>query len=129
MSTHHFDELKELDDGWIEEVVSGAVVQQGVDDRLKQVPFDDVAVVILVLQTDDPTHKTQGTLNRNKLSNIPECFHWCVCVHMGGGMVKSLVTEQTAECVWRIGDLQRARKVCLEFISMSTLPSRSLVMM
>lgn len=78
MSTHHFNELKELYDGWIEEVVSGAIVQQGINDRLKQVPFDDVAVVILVLQTNDPSHETQGTLNKNKLSNICECVHWCV---------------------------------------------------
>lgn len=65
MSTHHFYELKQLYDGWIEEVVSGAVVQQGINDRLKQVPFDDVAIVILVLQTNNPTHETQGTLNTN----------------------------------------------------------------
>lgn len=49
MFTHHFDELKELNNGWVEEVVSGAIVQQGINDGLKQVPFDDVAVVILVL--------------------------------------------------------------------------------
>lgn len=65
VSTHHFNELKELYDGWIKEVVSGAIVQQGINDRLKQVPFDDVAVVIFVLQTNDPTLEPQGTLNRN----------------------------------------------------------------
>ena len=71
MSTHHFNELKELDDGWVEEVVSGAVVQQGVNDGLKQVPFDDVAVVVLILQTDDPAHETQGSLDKNRqLSNL-----------------------------------------------------------
>lgn len=48
MFPHHFNELKELDDGWVEKVVSGAVVQQGINDGLKQVPFDNVAVVVLV---------------------------------------------------------------------------------
>lgn len=67
MFTHHFYELKELYDGWIEEVVSCAVVQQGINDRLKQVPFDDVAIVILVLQTNNPTHETQGTLNKDRI--------------------------------------------------------------
>lgn len=33
--TYHFDELEELDDGRVEEVVSGAVVQQGIDDGFK----------------------------------------------------------------------------------------------
>lgn len=64
--THHFDELKELYDGRVEEVVSGAVVQQGINDGLKQVPFDDVAVVVLVLQTNDPAHETQGTLGKSR---------------------------------------------------------------
>lgn len=58
MSTHHFDELKQFYDGWVEKVVSGAIVQQGIDDRLKQVSFDDVAVVILILQTYDSTHES-----------------------------------------------------------------------
>lgn len=48
MFPHHFNELKELDDSWVEKVVSGAVVQQGINDRLKQVPFDNVAVIVLV---------------------------------------------------------------------------------
>lgn len=65
-STDHFDELEELDDGRVEEVVSSAVVQQGIDDRLKQVPFDDVAVVVLVLQADDPAHEAQSTWQREK---------------------------------------------------------------
>lgn len=46
--THHFNELKELDDGRVEKIVSGAVVQQGINDRLKQVPFNNVAVVVLI---------------------------------------------------------------------------------
>lgn len=66
LSTHHFNELKELYDGWVEEVVSSAVVQQGINDRLKQVAFDDVAVVVLILQTNDSAHETQGTLDKNK---------------------------------------------------------------
>lgn len=66
LSTHHFDELEELDDGRVEEVVSSAVVQQGVDDGLEEVPFDDVAVVILVLQTDDPAHEAQSTWRERK---------------------------------------------------------------
>lgn len=72
-SAHHFNELKELNDGWVEEVVSGAIVQQGVNDRLKQVPFDDVAVVILILQTDDPAHETQGTLDKNRYLSEVKC--------------------------------------------------------
>lgn len=63
-STHHFDELKQFYDGRVEKVVSGAVVQQGIDDRLKQVSFDDVAVVIFILQTYDSTHESQGTLKK-----------------------------------------------------------------
>lgn len=46
--TYHFNKLKELYDGRVEEVVSGPIVQQGINDRLKQVPFDDVAVVVFV---------------------------------------------------------------------------------
>lgn len=46
--THHFNELKELDDGRVEKIVSGAVVQQGINDGLKQVPFNNVAVVVLI---------------------------------------------------------------------------------
>ncbi len=59
--THHSDELEELDDGRVQQVVSGAVVQQRVDDRLEQVSFHDVAVVILVLQADDSPHEAQRT--------------------------------------------------------------------
>lgn len=66
VSTHHFNELKELDDGWVEEVVTGAIVQQGINDGLKQVPFDDVAVIVLILQANDPPHETQGTLDKNR---------------------------------------------------------------
>lgn len=65
-SPHHFDELKQFYDGRVEKVVSGAVVQQGIDDGLKQVSFDDVAVIIFILQADDSTHESQGTLNMNK---------------------------------------------------------------
>lgn len=64
VSTHHFNELKELYDGRVEEVVSSAVVQERVDDRLKQVSFDDVAVVVLVLQTNDSAHETQSTWDK-----------------------------------------------------------------
>lgn len=82
-STHHFNELKELNDGWVEEVVSGAIVQQGINDRLKQVPFDDVAVVILILQTNDPAHETQGTLDKNRDLSKFKCNYrktnGCVC--------------------------------------------------
>ncbi len=60
--THHSDELEELDDGRVQQVVSGAVVQQSVDDRLEQVSFHDVAVVILVLQADDSPQEAQRTL-------------------------------------------------------------------
>lgn len=63
--SYHFDELEELDDGRVQQVVSGAVVQQGVDDRLKQVSFHDVAVVILVLQSNDPPHEAQGTCTKH----------------------------------------------------------------
>lgn len=59
--THHFDELKELDDGWVQKVVSCSIVKQGIDDWLKQVPFDDVAVVVFVLQPNDPPHESQRT--------------------------------------------------------------------
>lgn len=65
-STHHFDELKQFNDGRVEEVVSGAIVQQGIDNRLKQVSFDDVAVIIFILQAYDSTHEPQGTLEMNK---------------------------------------------------------------
>lgn len=65
-STHHFDELKQLYDCRVKEVVSGAIVQQGINDRLKQVSFDDVAVIIFILQTYDSTHEPQGTLEMNK---------------------------------------------------------------
>lgn len=64
--THHFDELKQFYDGRVEQIVSGAIVQQGIDDRLKQVSFDDVAVIIFILQTYDSTHEPQGTLKTNK---------------------------------------------------------------
>lgn len=59
--TYHFDEFEEFNDGWVEEVVSSAVVQQGINDWFEQVPFDDVAVVVLVLQSNDPAHETQRT--------------------------------------------------------------------
>lgn len=59
MCTHHFNKLKKLYDGRVEQIVSGAVVQQSVDDGLKQVPLDDVAVVVFILQPDDPTHEPQ----------------------------------------------------------------------
>lgn len=81
VSTHHFNELKELYDGRVEEVVSGAVVQQGINDRLKQVPFDDVAVVVLILQTNDSAHETQGTLDKNRpqiRKREAVCFSKCV---------------------------------------------------
>lgn len=77
MVTHHFNELKEFYDGRVKEVVSGAVVQQGINDRLKQVSLDDVAVVVLILQTNDPPHETQGTLKTNK---HPLCKTWQVCI-------------------------------------------------
>lgn len=118
-STHHFDELKQFYDGRVEKVVSGAVVQQGIDDRLKQVSFDDVAVVIFILQTYDSTHESQGTLKINKRPFL------CV-VKMPRSWQSFVNRDENTACVQ---DLQRARKVCLEFMSTSTRLSRSLFMM
>lgn len=119
-STYHFDELKQLYDGRVEKVVSGAIVQQGVDDRLKQVSFDDVAIIIFILQTDDSTHESQGTLERNKrlISCVAKMLYYFGKVW--GNRAGNTACEQ---------DLQRARKVCLEFMSTSTRLSRSLFMM
>lgn len=72
-STHHFDELKQFYDGRVEKVVAGAIVQQGIDDWLKQVSFDYVAVVIFIFQTDDSTHESQGTLETNKHPYLCMC--------------------------------------------------------
>lgn len=62
--SYHFDEFKKLYDGGVEQVVSGTIVQQSINDRLKKVPFSDVAVVILILEANDPAHKTKCTSGR-----------------------------------------------------------------
>ena len=57
----HTDILEHLDDGWVHEIIAWAVVKEGLDDGLEEEVSHDVAIVELVLQTDDPPHEAQGT--------------------------------------------------------------------
>lgn len=54
-STHHFDELKELNNGRVEEVVSHAIGHEGLHDWCQKVVPHNVTVVELILQTYYPS--------------------------------------------------------------------------
>ena len=60
-NTHHTDILEHLNDGWVHEIVAGPIVEEGLDDGLKEKVPHDVAIVEFILQTNDPPHEAQGT--------------------------------------------------------------------
>ena len=51
--------LKQLNDGWVEEVVPTAISLKRLDDRIKQIVLDDVAAILLVLQSNNATAEPQ----------------------------------------------------------------------
>lgn len=60
-NTHHTDILKHLNDGRVHEIVARAVVEEGLNNGLKEKVSHDVAIVEFILQTNDPPHEAQGT--------------------------------------------------------------------
>ncbi len=60
-NTHHTDILKHLNDGRVHEIVAWPVVEEGLNNRLKEKVSHDVAIVEFILQTNDPPHEAQGT--------------------------------------------------------------------
>lgn len=60
-NTHHTDILKHLNDGWVHEIVAWAVVEESLNDRLEEEIPHYVAIVELILQTNDSPHEAQST--------------------------------------------------------------------
>lgn len=60
-NTHHTDILKHLNDGWVHEIVAWAVVEESLNDRLKEEIPHYVAIVEFILQTNDSPHEAQST--------------------------------------------------------------------
>ena len=61
---YKFDELEHFEDGRVQEIVSAVVRDEGVDDRREEVSLDDVAVVELVLQSNDLAHEAESICNK-----------------------------------------------------------------
>lgn len=68
-NTHHTDILKHLNDCGVHEIVARPIVQEGLNDRLKEKISHYVAIVEFILQTNDPPHKAQGTWEQNIETN------------------------------------------------------------
>ena len=51
--------LKQLNNGWVEEVVPTAISLKRLDNRIKQIVLDDVAAILLVLQSNNATAEPQ----------------------------------------------------------------------
>lgn len=56
-NTHHTDIFKHLNDGWVHEIVTRAIVEEGLNDGLKEKISHNVAIVEFILQTNDPPHE------------------------------------------------------------------------
>lgn len=59
-TSHHTDELKELEYSGVQEIVATIIPPEGIHNGAKEVSIDDVAVVELVLEAHDATHEPQG---------------------------------------------------------------------
>ncbi len=59
MKTYNFDELKHFQNCRIEQIVTAVVTDESLDHGCKEVAFDDVPVVELVLQGHDLSHEAK----------------------------------------------------------------------
>lgn len=73
--THHSDILKHLYNGWVDEVVSGSIVEESFDHWLKKEVPHYVSVIKLVLQPNDFPHETQSTWTREMSAKGTERFN------------------------------------------------------
>ena len=58
---YQFDVLKELNDCWVDEVVATTIGNECLDDGLKKIVSDNVAIVEFILETNYPSTESQSS--------------------------------------------------------------------
>ena len=63
---YQLDVLKELNDGWVDEVVAATIGNERLDDWFKKIISDNVSIVEFVLETNYPPAEPQSSWRKER---------------------------------------------------------------